>query len=106
MLLDPITCRHPFELLMGDYLALPKGIGGFYTVGLYLDTYSQHVWGFKYKVPGSGKTTEDALVKIFHEFTLPETFMTDRGPHFDNKVVRDYCAKWGTDTHVVSTYSP
>lgn len=51
-LLDPITRRHPLELLVGDYLALPKGIGGFYTVGLYLDTYSQHMWGFKYKVPG------------------------------------------------------
>jgi hypothetical protein len=46
-------------------------------VGLYLDTYSQHVWGFKHKVLGSGKTTEDVLVRIFHEFVPPETFMTD-----------------------------
>ena len=105
VLLNPITRRHPFELLVGDYLSLPKGIGGFKTVGLYLDTYSQHVWGFKHKVPGSGKTTEDALARIFHKFTPPETFMTDGGPHFDNKAVRDFCAEWGTETHVVSAYS-
>jgi len=104
-LLDPITCWHPFELLVGDYLSLPKGTGGFCTVGLYLDTYSQHVWGFKHKVPGSSKTTEDTLTKIFHEFIPPETFMTDGGPHFDNKAVHDFCAGWGTDTHVVSAYS-
>jgi hypothetical protein len=42
-LLDPITRRHPFELLVGDYLSLPTGKGGFHTVGLYLDTYSQQV---------------------------------------------------------------
>ena len=105
-LLDPITRRHPFELLVGDYLSLPKGFGGYHTVGLYLDTYSQHVWGFKLKTTSSGKTTQDALAKIFHEFAPAEVFMTDGGPHFDNKAVRDLCAEWGTETHVVSAYSP
>lgn len=47
-LLQPITRRHPFELLVGDYLSLPVGKGGFHTVGLYLDTFSQHVWGAPY----------------------------------------------------------
>jgi len=65
---------------------------------------SQHVWGFKHNVPGSGKTTEEALVKVFHEFAPPETFMMDGGPHFDNKVVREFCVEWGTETHVVSAY--
>jgi hypothetical protein len=40
-LLQPITRRHPFELLVGDYLAMPKGKGGYKEVGLYLDTASQ-----------------------------------------------------------------
>jgi transposase InsO family protein len=105
-LLDPITRRHPFELLVGDYLSLPKGFGGYHTVGLYLDTYSQHVWGFKLKTTSSGKTTQDALGKIFHEFAPAEVFMTDGGPHFDNQAVRDLCSEWGTETHVVSAYSP
>ena len=42
-LLDPITRRHPFKLLVGDYLSMPNGKGGYHTIGLYLDTYSQHV---------------------------------------------------------------
>ena len=32
--------------------------------------------------------------------------MTDGGPHFDNKAVRDLCTEWGTETHIVSAYSP
>jgi len=105
-LLDPITRRHPFELLVGDYLSLPVGKGGYHTVGLYLDTYSQHPWGYKYKTAGSAKTTKDSLGHIFHDFAPPETLMVDGGKHFNNKEVRQLCQQWGTDVHVVSAYSP
>ena len=70
-LLDPITRRHPFELLVGDYLSMPTGKGGYHTVGLYLNTYSQHIWGFKYKIAGSAKTTRDGLNNIFQAFYPP-----------------------------------
>jgi hypothetical protein len=105
-LLDPITRRHPFELLVGDYLSLPTGKGGYHTVGLYLDTYSQHVFGYKYKSAGSAKTTVDSLEKTFQVFAPWETFMSDGGKHFDNKEVREACEKWGTKTHIVPAYSP
>jgi hypothetical protein len=105
-LLDPITRRHPFELLVGDYLSMPNGKGGYHTVGLYLDTYSQHVWAFKHKSAGTAKTTVDALSRIFQDFTPAETFMTDGGKHFNNNDVRTLCNKWGTNTHVVPAYSP
>ena len=105
-LLDPITRRHPLELLVGDYLSLPTGKGGFHTVGLYVDTFSQHIFGYKYKTAGSAKTTVDGLSKIFHAYAPWETFMSDGGRHFDNKEVRELCEKWGTKTHVVSAYSP
>ena len=105
-LLDPITRRHPFELLVGDYLSMPSGKGGYHTIGLYLDTYSQHVWAFKYKTAGSAKTTTDALSRVFQGFVPAETFMTDGGKHFDNNEVRSLCNKWGTTTHIVSAYSP
>jgi hypothetical protein len=91
---------------MGDYLSLPEGKGGFQTVGLYLDTASQHVWGHKFKMKGSAKTTVKSLTDIFHNFTPPETFMTDGGTHFTGNEVKDHCTKWGTKTHVVSAYSP
>ena len=105
-LLDPITRRHPFELLVGDYLSMPTGKGGYHTIGLYLDTYSQHIWGFKLKTAGNAKSTKESLNNIFHNFTPPETFMSDGGKHFDNNEVRQLCQEWGTETHVVPAYSP
>ena len=105
-LLDPITRRHPLELLVGDYLSLPVGKGGYHTIGLYLDTFSQHIFGYKYKTAGSAKTTVDSLEKIFYNFAPSETFMMDGGKHFNNKEVRELCKKWGTKTHVVPAYSP
>ena len=105
-LLDPITRRHPLELLVGDYLSLPAGKGGYHTVGLYLDTYSQHIFGYRYKTAGSAKTTMDSLEKTFRTYAPWETFMSDGGKHFDNKEVRDLCEKWGTKTHIVPAYSP
>jgi hypothetical protein len=92
--------------LVGDYLSLPAGKGGYHTAGLYLDTYSQHVFGYKYKTAGSAKTTTDSLEKIFHTFSPWDTFMSDGGKHFDNKEVHELCEKWGTKTHIVSAYSP
>jgi hypothetical protein len=85
---------------------MPAGKGGYHTVGLYLDTYSQHVWAFKYKTAGSAKTTTDALSKVFHGFVPAETFMSDGGKHFDNNEVRELCNRWGTNTHIVPAYSP
>jgi transposase InsO family protein len=105
-LLNPITRRHPLELLVGDYLSLPTGKGGYHTVGLYLDTYSQHVFGYRYKTAGSAKTTMDSLSKTFNAYAPWETFMSDGGRHFDNKEVRELCSKWGTKTHIVPAYSP
>ena len=105
-LLNPITRRHPFKLLVGDYLSMPTGKGGYHTIGLYLDTYSQHVWAFKHKTARSAKTTVSALHRIFQDFIPAETFMTDGGKHFDNNEVRDICKDWGTATHIVPAYSP
>jgi len=67
-LLQPITRRHPFELLVGDYLSMPTGKGGYHTIGLYLDTFSQHVWGYMFKTHGSAKTTVKSLNDIFFNF--------------------------------------
>jgi len=52
-LLQPITRCHPFELLVGNYLSLPVGKGGYHTARIYLDMCSQHVWGYKFKTHGT-----------------------------------------------------
>ena len=105
-LLNPITRRHPMELLVGDYLKISTGKGGYNMLGVYLDTFSQHVWVFKYKSAGSGKTTVEALKSIFQGFTPPETFMSDGGKHFDNAEVREFCRKWNVNTHIIAAYAP
>jgi hypothetical protein len=105
-LLQPITRRHPFELLVGDYLSMPPGKGGYHTVGLYLDTFTQHVWGFKFKTAGTGKTTVKSLEDIYSGFAPAEVFMSDGGKHFKNNEVRQCCEKWGGRHHVVAAYSP
>ena len=105
-LLQPITRRHPFELLVGDYLTLPVGKGGYYTVGLYLDTFSQHVWGDIFKTAGSAKTTNKSLDSICNTYAPPETFMSDGGRHFKNNEVAENCAKWGIKHQVTAAYSP
>ena len=105
-LLQPITRRHPFELLVGDYLSMPPGKGGYHTVGLYLDTFSQHVWGYKFKTAGTGKTTVKSLEDIYGGFAPAEVFMSDGGKHFKNNEVWQCCEKWGSRHHVVAAYSP
>jgi hypothetical protein len=105
-LLQPITRRHPFELLVGDYLSLPTGKGGYHTVGLYLDTFSQHVWGDMFKTAGSAKTTNKSLDSICNTYAPPDTFMCDGGRHFNNNDVKENCAKWGIKQHVTPAYSP
>ncbi|TFY75650.1 hypothetical protein EWM64_g8362 [Hericium alpestre] len=106
-LLEPITRRRPFELLVGDYLSMPPGKNGFVTVGLYLDVFSQHVWASKFKKKNvKGADTVSSLQHIFSTFVPSETFMSDGGKHFHCAEVRDFCARWECKTHIVTAYSP
>ena len=105
-LLQPITHQHLFELLVGDYLSMPPGKGGYHTIELYLDTFSQHIWAFKYKTVGMAKTTVDALGTITCHFITPKAFMTDGGSHFNNVTVQEFCSANGCKHHVTPAYSP
>jgi hypothetical protein len=42
-LLQLITCCHTFELMVGDYLSMLAGKGGYHTIMLYLDMFLQHI---------------------------------------------------------------
>lgn len=89
--LQPIQQTQPFALVAGDYLSLPVGKGGFKTVGLYIDTYSNFVWRTKLKMTGSGKLTIASLKRIFYEYAVPKSFMSDGGSHFKNNEVDQFC---------------
>jgi hypothetical protein len=84
---------------------MPKA-RGYHTLGVYLNTFSQHVWVFKYKTSGTARTTIDSLAQIFRNFIAPETFMTNGGRHFHNTEVKDFCMKWSCKRHIVAAYSP
>jgi hypothetical protein len=43
---------------VADTLSLPKGKGGFTKVGLWMDVYSQHVWGTKLKTATTAKSSK------------------------------------------------
>ncbi|PPQ92619.1 hypothetical protein CVT25_007819 [Psilocybe cyanescens] len=105
-LLEPITRRHPFELLVSDTLTLPVGKGGYKKVGLFIDAYSQRVGGNKMRRAATGKSTCTALARLCDTFTNPETFMVDGGPEFDNAEVREFCKARGIKLHIVPAYSP
>lgn len=76
-LLNPITCCHPGEFLVGDYLSMPLGAGEFHTIGVYLNLYSQHVCDFKSKTADTAKTTIESLCTIFMNDFPAECFTCD-----------------------------
>ena len=104
-LLAPITRRRPFELLVGDYLSMQVGKGGFSKIGLYADAFTQRLFGFKFK-SATGKSTVDSLRRIHLGWQAPGTFLSDGGSHFDCAEVRSFCESIGTKHHVVAAYAP
>ena len=105
-LLEPITRRHPGELLVGDYCSISKGKGGFNNLGVYLDVFSRHTTVYTYKKSGTGLTTVNALRDIGNRFIDPEAVMVDGGSHFNNKEVKEFCKERGIKLHIVAKYSP
>lgn len=104
-LLAPITRRRPFELLVGDYLSMPTGKGGYTKIGLYADVFSQKLWAYKSK-SAKGADTVNSLRHISQSFIAPTTFMADGGSHFDCDEVRSYCEEIGTHLHIAPAYAP
>jgi RNase H-like domain found in reverse transcriptase/Reverse transcriptase (RNA-dependent DNA polymerase) len=105
-LLEPITRRHPFELMVADTLTMPKGKGGYTKLGLWMDVYAQRVWVTKIKTSATGKSSKRSYGDICDLFTNSETLMTDGGPEFDNEELREECAKRGTKLQICPAYSP
>jgi hypothetical protein len=105
-LLEPITRRHPFELMVADTLSLPKGKGGFTKIGMWMDVYSQHLWATKLKTAATAKSSKKSYGDICDLFTASETLMTDGGPEFDNNKLREACLARGTKLEICPAYSP
>jgi hypothetical protein len=85
---------------------MPPGKGGYKTLGVYLDVFTQNTWVDKFKTAGTGKTTMGSLYHICHDFVSPEVLVVDGGPHFNCKEVERFCEKWRIKLHIVPKYSP
>ena len=105
-LLEPITRRHPFELMAADTLSMPKGKGEFTKLGLWMDVYAQRVWVTKLKTSATGRSSRKSYSDICDLFTASETLMTDGGPEFDNEELRAECIRRGTKLEICPAYSP
>lgn len=103
--LEPITRRRPFELLVGDYLSMPPGKGGFTKIALFADVFSRHLFAFKCK-SATGAFTVTCLKKIAQAYVPSIAFMSDGGSHFKCAEVRDACIAMGTKHIVAPPYSP
>ncbi|QRV96793.1 Retrovirus-related Pol polyprotein from transposon opus [Ceratobasidium sp. AG-Ba] len=86
--MQPNTQARPFDLLVGDYVLLPSGHGGFKTVLVLVDVYSCFIFTFPLRGPGMGCFTVDALSRISDVLLTPRSFMADGGSHFDCNEVR------------------
>jgi hypothetical protein len=111
-LLEPITCRHPFELMVSDTLSKPPGMGGpigsggFHKLALEMATYPQRLWAKLLISAASGKTTVTHLRKLWTDFQAPETYMCDNGLEFDNWQLCKLCEEFSVELHFVAAYSP
>jgi transposase InsO family protein len=102
---ESIMCRHPGELLVGNYCAILKGKDGFNNLGIYLDIFSRHTTVYTYKKSGT-RLTINTLHNISNRFIDPKTVMVDGGSHFNNNEVKEFCKEHGIKLHTVAKYSP
>jgi len=105
-LLEPITRCYPWELLVGDYLSMPIGCSGFHTIGLFMDVYSQKIFGYKFTGYGTAATTIASLNRIRQTYQMPEVFMADGGSHFAGHAVGEWCHEHRSQYQQVAAYSP
>jgi hypothetical protein len=105
-LLKPITRWHPWELMVGDYMSMPVGKGGFHTIGLFMDVYSQKIFGFKFTTYGSTATTIASLNRIQRMYRMLEVFMAGGGSHFAGTAVGEWCIEHNSQYQQVVAYSP
>lgn len=102
-LLQPITWRHPFELIAADTLSMPKGEGGYTKIGIYIDIYLAHL-SWQTQISCHREDVHQILQNDL--YTAPKTLMMGGGPEFDNKELQEECQRWGTKLYITPVYSP
>ena len=82
---------------------MPIGCSGFHTIGLFMDVYSQKIFGYKFTGYGTAATT---LNRIRQTYQMPEVFMADGGSHFAGHAMGEWCHEHRSQYQQVAAYSP
>jgi hypothetical protein len=93
------------SIMVGDYMSMPLGKGGFHTVGLFMDVYSQKIFGFKFTTYGSTTMTITSLNRIQQMYRMPKVFIADGGSHFAGAAVGEWCIEDNSWYQQVAAYS-
>ena len=80
--------------------------GGFHTISLYMDVYSQKISSHKFTTYGTMATTIALLNEICCAYHMSEVFMADCGSHFMGHDVAKWCLEHGSRYEQVAAYSP
>src|SRR5882762_1246570 len=85
---------------------MPIGCSGFHTIGLFMDVYSQKIFGYKFTGYGTAATTIASLNRIRQTYQMPEVFMADGGSHFAGHAMGEWCHEHRSQYQQVAAYSP
>ncbi len=94
----------PYEVIHFDYLYVGESDAGYKYLFICHDDFSGQVT----LVPSYGATSllaATTLIQLFSKFGVARTWVSDRGSHFQNEVLREFRDLVRADHHIVVAYS-
>lgn len=95
----------PNMLLHFDYCYMSKGENGFEYVLIMKDDHSSYVWLTPTKET-TAEVTAEVLIKWFASFGVVNHWVSDRGTHFKNELVRIIREETNSSHHFTLAYCP
>lgn len=105
--LTPRKLIHPFHTvsidLMGPYTRSRKG-KKFLLVAT--DTFSKWTEAYPLGSATSGKIVTLLEQELFSRFGYPKVIISDNGPQFVSKIMKEACQRWKVTHHTTAIYTP
>ena len=95
----------PNEVLHFDYLFIGKGRNGYMYILIIKDDLSSFLRLVPTKL-ADALTTADALISWFADFGIALTWVSDRGSHFKNDVIKRLSDETHSHHHFTLAYTP
>jgi transposase InsO family protein len=93
-------------MIAADYLKLPRGIGGFSKALVFVDFFTQYIWGVILKRSGTGAFSANALRTICLQWQAPRRWLSDGGSHFKGPEMSTLLKDFNIEHEVTPAYSP